>query len=63
MSQTDFSSGADRPSYSAQVNLPDEIVMSYLADGNHDALAVIFDRHQWLAIRVARFIPKSSSWR
>src|SRR5438552_2362718 len=39
--------------YAALAALSDEVVMSFLADGNHDALAVIFDRYQRLVIRVA----------
>jgi RNA polymerase sigma-70 factor, ECF subfamily len=44
---------SNSPTYSALVKLSDELVMSWLADGNHDALAVIFDRYQRLVVRVA----------
>ena len=42
-----------QPRYAGLVALSDEVVMSFLADGNYDALAVIFDRYQRLVIRVA----------
>src|SRR5260370_36017691 len=42
-----------QPRYVALAALSDEVVMSYLAGGDHDALAVIFDRYQRLVIRVA----------
>jgi RNA polymerase sigma-70 factor, ECF subfamily len=42
-----------QPRYTALAALSDEVVMSYLAGGNYDALAVIFDRYQRLVIRVA----------
>ncbi len=42
-----------QPRYAALAALSDEVVMSHLAEGNHDALAVIFDRYQRLVIRVA----------
>ena len=42
-----------QPRYAALATMSDEVVMSRLADGNHDALAVIFDRYQRLVIRVA----------
>lgn len=42
-----------QPRYTALAELSDELVMSQLAGGNHDALAVIFDRYQRLVIRVA----------
>jgi RNA polymerase sigma-70 factor, ECF subfamily len=41
------------PTYPALVRLTDEGVMAWLARGNHDALAVIFDRYQRLVTRVA----------
>jgi RNA polymerase sigma-70 factor (ECF subfamily) len=41
-----------QPRYAALAALSDEVVMSYLSGGNHDALAVIFDRYQRLVIRV-----------
>lgn len=47
--------------YSALVRLSDELVMSWLAKGNHDALAVIFDRYQRLVIRVAVQILRDSA--
>jgi RNA polymerase sigma-70 factor (ECF subfamily) len=43
----------DQPCYTALTALSDEVVMSFLAEGNHDALAVIFDRYRRLVIRVA----------
>jgi RNA polymerase sigma-70 factor (ECF subfamily) len=43
----------DQPCYSALATLSDEVLMSFLAAGNHDALAVIFDRYRRLVIRVA----------
>ena len=39
--------------YPALVRLCDEPVMERLAQGNHDALAVIFDRYHKLVVRVA----------
>jgi len=39
-----------QPRYAALAALSDEVVMSHLAGGNHDALAVIFDRYQRLVI-------------
>lgn len=42
-----------QPRYAVLATLSDELVMSNLAGGNHDALAVIFDRYQRLVIRVA----------
>lgn len=39
--------------YTALAELSDELVMVHLGGGNHDALAVIFDRYQRLVIRVA----------
>jgi RNA polymerase sigma-70 factor, ECF subfamily len=33
--------------------LSDEVLMAHLADGNHDALAVLFDRYQSLILRVS----------
>jgi RNA polymerase sigma-70 factor (ECF subfamily) len=50
---TSTSGPTNAPSYGALVSLPDEVVMAYLADGNHDSLAVIFDRYQRLVMRVA----------
>jgi RNA polymerase sigma-70 factor (ECF subfamily) len=38
--------------YAELATLADEMVMSHLAAGNHDALAVIFDRYQRLVIRI-----------
>ena len=37
-----------QPRYTALTAPSDELVMSHLAGGNHDALAVIFDRYQRL---------------
>jgi len=42
-----------QPRYTALAVMSDELVMTHLAGGNHDALAVIFDRYQRLVIRVA----------
>jgi RNA polymerase sigma-70 factor (ECF subfamily) len=57
MSMSNSSSGIPKqPSYAALASLPDEVVMAYLADGNHDSLAVIFDRYQRLVIRIAHQI-------
>jgi RNA polymerase sigma-70 factor, ECF subfamily len=54
MSLPDDSHGTlQQPRYTALAALSDELVMSYLANGNHDALAVIFDRYQRLVMRVA----------
>lgn len=39
--------------YSSLKLLSDEVVMSHLACGNHDALAVLFDRYQSLILRVS----------
>ncbi|HZQ21867.1 MAG TPA: sigma-70 family RNA polymerase sigma factor [Terriglobales bacterium] len=39
--------------YSALKNLSDEVLMAFLAQGNHDALAVLFDRYQLIVMRVA----------
>jgi RNA polymerase sigma-70 factor (ECF subfamily) len=47
--------------YSALVRLSDELVMSRLASGNHDALAVIFDRYQRVVIRVAMQILRDAA--
>ena len=47
--------------YSALVRLSDEQVMSWLAQGNHDALAVVFDRYQRLVTRVALQILRDSA--
>src|SRR2546423_431686 len=44
--------------YAALAELPDEVVMSHLACGEHDALAVIFDRYQRLVMRVAMQIMR-----
>src|SRR5438874_8522356 len=53
MSMPNDSLGLDhRPRYAALAELSDEVLMSHLAEGNHDALAVIFDRYQRLVIRV-----------
>ena len=41
------------PRYTMLATLCDEIVMRHLAEGNQDALAVIFDRYQRLVIRIA----------
>jgi hypothetical protein len=54
MNLPDYSLGLrQHPRYTALAALSDEVLMSYLAGGNHDALAVIFDRYQRLVIRVA----------
>jgi len=47
--------------YSALARLSDELVMAWLAKGNHDALAVIFDRYQRLVIRVALQILRDAA--
>src|SRR5882762_11157562 len=53
MSLPDDSLGLLQQRCTALAELSDEVVMSCLAAGNHDALAVIFDRYQRLVIRVA----------
>ena len=53
MSLPDDSLGLLQQRYTTLAALSDEVVMSYLAAGNHDAPAVIFDRYQRLVIRVA----------
>jgi RNA polymerase sigma-70 factor (ECF subfamily) len=39
--------------YSALQSLSDELLMAHLAHGNHDALAVIFDRYQRVVLGIA----------
>jgi RNA polymerase sigma-70 factor (ECF subfamily) len=39
--------------YSALKLHSDEVLMAHLAGGNHDALAVLFDRYQFLVLRVS----------
>lgn len=52
MNTLNSSSSHERPTYATLAGLADEVVMSHLADGVHDALAVIFDRYQRLVMRV-----------
>jgi RNA polymerase sigma-70 factor (ECF subfamily) len=49
------------PRYSALATMPDETVMCHLTEGNHDALAVIFDRYRRLVIRVAMQILRDAA--
>src|SRR5260370_17093496 len=50
-----------QPRCTALAELSDEAVMSHLAAGNHDALAVIFDRYQRLVIRVTMQILRDAA--